>query len=87
VHFAIATSVKPEILLIDEGLAVGDRRFRERANQRIHALIESAGTFVLVSHNQKEMVDLCTRAIWIEQGVLIDDGPVEEILDRYHEVA
>lgn len=84
-HFAIATSVQPEILLVDEGLAVGDRRFRQRAEQRINALIDGAGTFVLVSHSQREVLRLCRRGIWIEQGVLRDDGPIDDVMVAYGE--
>lgn len=82
-HFAIATSVSPRLLLIDEGMAVGDRQFRVKARERISSLVEGAGTLLLVSHNMNEVRQLCTRAVWLEQGELIDDGPVDEVLDRY----
>lgn len=85
-HFAIATSVQPRILLIDEALAVGDRAFREKSEQRINELLGNAGALMLVSHSLEEIRKQCTRAIWIEQGVLRDEGPVGEIIDRYNAV-
>jgi len=82
-HFAIATSVHPRVLLIDEALAVGDRKFRTKAEERIDTILEDAGTLVLVSHNAGDVRRLCQRTIWIEKGVVVDDGPVEAILDEY----
>ena len=81
--FAIATSVTPRILLIDEALAVGDKAFKAKARGRIMEIIEHAGTMLYVSHAGAEVRRLCNRAIWIEQGELLADGPVDEVLDRY----
>ncbi len=82
-HFAIATSVHPRLLLIDEALAVGDQKFRTKAEARIDRILAEAGTLVLVSHSAADVRRLCTRAVWIERGQVVDDGPVDEILDRY----
>ncbi len=82
-HFSIATSVEPQILLIDEGLAVGDRRFRKRAEERIGRLLDGAGTLILVSHNTREVQRLCERAIWLDAGSIISTGGVDEILEQY----
>src|SRR5262245_14013294 len=82
-HFAIATSVSPRILLIDEALAVGDRMFRKKSTQRIQELLENAGTLMLVSHSLGEIARQCNRAIWIEKGVLRADGDVDELIARY----
>jgi teichoic acid transport system ATP-binding protein len=82
-HFAIATSVKPRILLIDEALAVGDRAFRAKSQQRIQELLDAAGTLLLVSHSLDEIRKQCNRVIWIEQGLLKADGPVDAVLDEY----
>jgi len=86
-HFAIATSVQPKILLVDEALAVGDFRFRKKSKQRIQSIVANAGTFVLVSHSLDEIVDQCPRVLWIEQGRLRRDGPAREVIDRYESYA
>jgi len=82
-HFAIATSVQPRILLIDEALAVGDRAFRAKSKARIDELLASAGTLLLVSHSLEEVRKQCTRALWIEQGILKADGPVDDVVAEY----
>lgn len=81
--FAIATSRRDEILIIDEALAVGDKRFRERSEARIRKIRESAGTVFLVSHQMNSIRDTCDRVIWINQGVLQMDGEVEEVIEAY----
>lgn len=83
-HFAIATSVRPRILLIDEALAVGDRSFREKSAQRIDELLRDAGALMLVSHSLEEIRKQCTSALWIEQGVLRMQGGVDEVLAAYN---
>ena len=82
-HFAIATSVHPRILLIDEALAVGDKRFRAKSTQRINDMLANAGTLLLVSHSLNQIRRQCTRALWIEEGLLRADGPVDEVVDAY----
>ncbi|CAN5474634.1 ABC transporter ATP-binding protein [soil metagenome] len=82
-HFAIATSVNPRILLIDEALAVGDRRFRRRSSQRIEAMLAGAGTVMMATHSPAEIRKQCSRALWIEQGELRADGPAVEVLREY----
>jgi ABC-type polysaccharide/polyol phosphate transport system ATPase subunit len=82
-HFAIATSVQPRILLIDEALAVGDKAFRAKSAARIGEIVERAGTLVLVSHSMDEIARLCARVLWIDDGRLVADGPTAEVLERY----
>jgi teichoic acid transport system ATP-binding protein len=82
-HFAIATSISPKILLIDEALSTGDRRFREKAAERLDGLLGSAGTLLLVSHSLAELQARCERSIWLEQGVLRADGPIDEVIAQY----
>lgn len=82
-HFAIATAVKPRILLIDEALAVGDRRFRQQSQKRIDEIVSAAGTLMLVSHSLGAIRQMCDRAIWIEKGLLVADGPVDDVLEAY----
>lgn len=82
-HFAIATSVNPRILLIDEALAVGDRRFRMRSSKRIEAMLAGAGTIMMATHSPAEIRKQCSRALWIEQGQLRADGSAVDVLREY----
>jgi teichoic acid transport system ATP-binding protein len=82
-HFAIATSVEPEILLIDEALSVGDEDFKSRSQERIRQLQEQAGTVFLVSHSLSTIRDTCNRCIWLHKGEIRDDGDPNEIVSRY----
>lgn len=83
--FAIATSRKHEILIVDEALAVGDRRFRRRSEARIREIRDDAGTVFLVSHSMQSIRDTCNRVIWINQGDLMMDGDPEEVIAAYDE--
>lgn len=83
--FGIATSVQHEILIVDEALAVGDKRFRQRSEGRIREIRENAGTVFHVSHSMKSIKDTCNRTIWIEKGVLTADGPTEDVVKEYEE--
>lgn len=82
-HFAIATSVEPELLLIDEALAVGDADFKRRGQERIEELKAKAGTVFLVSHSLRNVEKTCDRALWLERGELVADGPVGEVVEGY----
>jgi teichoic acid transport system ATP-binding protein len=86
-HFAIATSVHPKILLIDEALSVGDFRFRKKSKRRIREIVEDAGTFLLVSHSLDEVANQCPRALWIEEGHLRADGPSNDVIAEYEAFA
>jgi len=81
--FSIATLRIPDILLIDEALAVGDREFRERSLARINEIRDQAGTVVMVTHNLNEIRETCSRAIWIDKGSVRLDGEVDEVLSQY----
>ena len=83
--FAIATEVHPDILLIDESLGVGDAAFQEKAKARLRSLFDRSQAVVLVSHDLASLRELCTRGLWIKQGQLVDDGPVDRVIDRYLE--
>ena len=82
-HFAIATALTPEILLVDEALAVGDRAFREKSARRLEEHRSAAGTVLLVSHNLSEIRRSCNRVVWLEQGRIVLDGPTDEVLGAY----
>ena len=82
--FAVATAVQPEILLVDEALAVGDASFRERSMQRIETMVSKEDTTVIVvSHNVAELQRLCTRLILLEKGKMVMEGEPDEVLARY----
>jgi teichoic acid transport system ATP-binding protein len=84
-HFAIATALTPEILLVDEALAVGDRAFREKSARRLEEHRSAAGTVLLVSHNLNEIRRSCERVVWLDQGRMVLDGPTDEVLGAYEE--
>lgn len=82
--FAIATSIHPEILLLDEGLAAGDARFAERATRRIETLIGRSSILVLATHSDSLLRQMCTKALLIDQGRVVARGPVDDVLAIYH---
>jgi len=82
-HFAIATALTPEILLVDEALAVGDRAFRDKSARRLDDHRAAAGTVLLVSHNLGEIRRSCERTVWLQEGRIVADGPTDEVLRDY----
>ena len=83
--FSIATAVTPEILLIDEALAVGDRKFREKSAERLGQHIANAGTVILISHSLDEVSRCCSRVLWMADGRIVADGPAKEVLSAYQD--
>ena len=81
--FAAATDVDPDLLLVDEALAVGDERFRAKCHGRMARFRDHGKTFLLVSHLLDEVRETCTRAIWIAEGRIERDGPAAEVCDAY----
>ncbi|HET7584842.1 MAG TPA: ABC transporter ATP-binding protein [Gemmatimonadaceae bacterium] len=81
--FAVAACVRPDILLLDEVLAVGDQSFRERCLTRLREFLASEGTLIVVSHDLDSIRSLCTRAVWLDAGQVLMDGGVEEVLSAY----
>ncbi|MBP2388932.1 ABC transporter ATP-binding protein [Aeromicrobium fastidiosum] len=82
--FAIASMATHEILIVDEALAVGDRKFRQRSEARIREIRDNAGTVFLVSHSMQSIKDTCSRVIWLDQGTLLMDGDPDEVIREYH---
>jgi ABC-2 type transport system ATP-binding protein len=82
--FAAATDVDPDVLLVDESLAVGDERFRAKCHARMSGFRERGKTFLLVSHSLEEVRKSCTRAVWLADGRIERDGPADEVCDAYH---
>lgn len=81
--FSIATARTPEILLVDEALAVGDQSFKERCATRIEEIRSEAGAVVQVSHSLGEILDSCNRVLWLDHGVIRDEGDPERVVDAY----
>ena len=84
-QFAVSAAVRPEILIIDEALAVGDRDFKRKSAKRIEKLREQAGTVFLVSHGMGQIRQSCTRVLWLDEGRIRADGPPDEVVDAYNE--
>ena len=82
--FAIATSIDPDILLLDEGLATGDARFAAHAEDRLQHLIARSSILVLASHSDAMIQAICNQCALLEKGHLVSIGPVEQVIDLYH---
>ena len=81
--FAVATMVKPDILIVDEVLAVGDAAFRKRCNERMKAMLADGTTLLFVSHNNNDVRALCQNAVWLDHGQIRDIGTADEICTAY----
>jgi lipopolysaccharide transport system ATP-binding protein len=81
--FAIATAIEPEILLVDEVLSVGDLGFQQKARQRMQEMMAKARLIVLVSHDLESLARLCTRAVWLDHGQILMDGPTADVIAAY----
>lgn len=78
--FGVATAIEPEILLVDEVMAVGDADFATRCETRINKLLAGGTTLVLVSHSMADIRKYCTRVVKIDHGRIVADGPTAEVL-------
>lgn len=83
---SVATAFRPDILLIDEVLGVGDASFRKKSEQRVRDMIDKSGTVIIVSHSQNFMVELCDRIILMENGKVVDVGAPSEMYKLYKEI-
>ena len=81
--FSIAVANLPEILIIDEALAVGDLGFRKKCARRINEIKASGSTIIYVSHHLDEIKNICTRAIFMEDGKISVEGDVEKVCSYY----
>ena len=81
--FAIATIVKPEILVVDEVLAVGDQAFQNKCKKRMEDMLSNGTTLLFVSHSAHQVRELCNNVIWIDKGVIRDIGKTQDILPKY----
>lgn len=83
-RFSILTSLRPDVLLLDEGIATADAEFTERANERLAEFMSGAGIVILASHGDGLLRQHCTTAIWLDRGVICWQGDVETTLANYH---
>jgi len=82
--FSVAMQVEPDVLLIDEVLAVGDAEFQQKSGAALRARMGEGHTVVLVSHNEEEIARLCDRVLWIEHGRSLLEGPRDAVFEAYH---
>lgn len=81
--FAINVNIEPDILVVDEALAVGDASFKKKCKNKINEIIESGTTVLYVSHSADSVKEICKRAVYLKKGTVIFDGPTEETLKVY----
>lgn len=81
--FSIAINVDPDILVVDEALAVGDQAFHEKCFDRMLAFRRAGKTMLVVSHSPDTLRHMCDRAIWLNHGTVAGHGPLEEVLEAY----
>ena len=83
IAFAIATVTEPDLLIVDEVLAVGDYLFQQKCEEKINRMIGNGTTVLIVSHSTDQIRRLCNRALWIEKSKLMMVGDAEEVCDKY----
>ena len=81
--FSIAVHVNAQILLLDEVVAVGDSEFKEKCYNKLHELAGSGLTIILVTHNMSQVLEFCTRCLWLENGKKIMEGSAIDVVERY----
>jgi ABC-type polysaccharide/polyol phosphate transport system ATPase subunit len=83
VAFSVATIVKPDILILDEIMSVGDYRFQQKCEQRIRELMSGGTTVLIVSHNINQIKEMCSHALWLEHGEVKTIGSACEVCEAY----
>ncbi|HTI01961.1 MAG TPA: ABC transporter ATP-binding protein [Acidisoma sp.] len=81
--FAMATAIRPQVLLMDEWFLAGDASFREKARERLETMVRGADILVLSTHMNDIVRSWCTRVIWLEDGRVRADGPTDEVMDAF----
>jgi len=81
--FALATAIRPQVLLMDEWFLAGDAGFMEKAKSRLEDMVRGADILVLSSHVSDVVKTWCSRVIWMDQGRIRADGPAEEVMNAY----
>ena len=83
--FAINVNIEPDVLVVDEDLAVGDESFKKKCKNKIKEIISAGTTVLYVSHSAASVKEICPRSIFLKKGTIIFDGPTEETLKVYEE--
>ncbi len=83
--FSIATVMEPDILIVDEILAVGDALFRKKCMERMNKMLSHGTTLLLVSHNISDIEKMCQKAMWINRGKMIMSGDAKDVCSQYQE--
>jgi ABC-type polysaccharide/polyol phosphate transport system ATPase subunit len=83
--FSVAVHSNPDVMLLDENMAVGDKNFQQKSNDKLRQMLASNKTLVLVSHNLQLVRQYCQRVIILEHGEIISDGPVDKVISAYHQ--
>ena len=81
--FSVATLVRPEILIVDEVLAVGDKDFQQKCMKRMQEMLAGDTTLLFVSHNNAAIRKLCQKAVWLEHGKVVMSGDVSKVCEAY----
>jgi ABC-type polysaccharide/polyol phosphate transport system ATPase subunit len=84
-RFSILTSLRPDVLLLDEGLGMADAEFTQRAGERLRAFVSAAGILVLASHGDSLLQQQCDTAVWLADGVVVQQGRLAPVLKSYHD--
>lgn len=84
--FAVAIAVEPDILIVDEALAVGDEAFQRKCFARLRGLQEQGTAILFVSHASQTIIDLCSRAIWLDDGEVLMEGSPKDVVAAYHKL-
>lgn len=85
--FSIAAALEPDIFIIDEALSTGDMAFQQKASEKIQDMMEQSKAVVIVTHSMRFVENVCSRAIWIDQGQIMMDGDAKEVVAKYREKA
>ena len=83
--FAINVNIEPDVLVVDEALAVGDASFKKKCKEKIKEIIEAGTTVLYVSHNASSVTEICPRSIYLRKGAVIYDGNTEDTLKVYND--
>jgi ABC-type polysaccharide/polyol phosphate transport system ATPase subunit len=83
--FSLATVVNPQIMILDEVLSVGDAKFREKSEERMKSMLNEDVTVLFVSHSLYQVRNLCNKVMWLENGKMVMQGPVDEVCNKYEE--
>jgi ABC-type polysaccharide/polyol phosphate transport system ATPase subunit len=82
-RFSLLTSMRPDVLLIDEGIAMADAEFSERAGERLEQFVTAAGILVLATHGEETLRRQCDSAIWLDRGAIMHRGDIGDVLAAY----